>query len=99
MHERSDQAKIAVCPCCGKGKIDGDRYCRFCGKENIEDKYVEPSFACVYGPMPVRRIHRCEECGFSWQTYLMVDDEKFCPKCGGIALVEEKKKKWWDRRL
>ena len=49
--------------------------------------YIEEEFACIYGPPPVSRTHKCEKCGFTWKTTLMIDDEKFCPECGGPAPV------------
>lgn len=64
-----------------------DRFCRYCGTRRGEGEF-EPYlnlFECVYGPKPVRRKHRCTQCGNEWMTCLMIDDEKYCPLCGGKA--------------
>jgi rubrerythrin len=47
--------------------------------------FIEEDFACIYGPPPVTRVHKCKKCGYSWETSLMIDDEKWCPECGGEA--------------
>lgn len=83
--------KEAVCPCCGKEWIEDDRYCRYCGAKKDNPKYIYPDFACIYGPAPVKRTHRCESCGYEWTTCLMIDNEAFCPKCGGSAPLKAQK--------
>ena len=48
-------------------------------------KFIEEDFACIYGPPPIKRVHTCEKCGYSWETHQMVDNQRCCPKCGGKA--------------
>lgn len=74
---------------------DGDLYCRKCGTKRGEGKFA-PYFSpednimqCIYGPPPVKRKHICPECGYSWETTLMIDEEYYCPKCGAVAKYEE----------
>jgi len=69
-----------------------DRFCRICGTRR-GDGLFEPYqnlMQCIYGPMPVERVHVCSSCGYRWTTCLMVDRETFCPSCGGRSNVEEK---------
>ncbi|MBR5682932.1 MAG: hypothetical protein IKW96_06595 [Ruminococcus sp.] len=70
--------------------IGDDRFCRYCGSENISVMYApeEDVIRCIYGPPPVMRKHTCSACGYSWSRCLMTDREKFCPLCGGIAVTE-----------
>lgn len=86
-----DIDKKAVCPCCGKTWIEDDRYCRYCGAKKDSPEYIYPDFAPIYGPMPENRTHRCEACGYEWTTCLMIDNEAFCPKCGGSAPLKAQK--------
>ena len=79
------EPKRAVCANCGKPYRKGDRHCRFCGKEMGKPRYVFEPTACVYGPPPIKRNHTCKACGYSWDTYSMIDDERWCPECGGAA--------------
>ena len=75
------------CSNCHKAVANEDKYCRFCGVSTFDTDY-EPSFnsmACIYGPPPVKRIHKCEDCGYTWETFRMLDREKHCPLCGGNA--------------
>ena len=67
-----------VCANCKNSYREGDKYCRYCGAPL-------GNFACIYGPPPVERTHKCEKCGFSWKTTLMIDNEQWCPECGGPA--------------
>lgn len=66
-----------------------DQYCRYCGtkrgKGSFKPYYNEPQ--CVYGPPPVRRIHSCTKCGFEWSTSVMIDRQRYCPKCGSSCNV------------
>ena len=78
-----------VCPACGNPWIEGDRYCRYCGAIKDEPQYVLREFACIYGPAPRLREHRCRRCGHTWQTMTMIDNELFCPECGGPAPAED----------
>lgn len=74
-----------VCRNCRNNYIEGDRYCRYCGAPMGSPIFIEENFACIYGPKPETRIHRCSSCGYSWETRLMIDKENWCPKCGGDA--------------
>lgn len=62
-----------------------DEFCRYCGAKRGEGSfdpyYNEPQ--CVYGPPPVTRVHKCRKCGFEWSTNMMIDNQRYCPKCGG----------------
>lgn len=68
-----------------------DRYCRFCGTKRGEgayDPYPEIfDMEEIYGPMPTKTIHVCKQCGYIWNTCLMVDRARYCPKCGGEVLL------------
>lgn len=66
-----------------------DMYCKICGTKAGKGKFLpyEDIMECIYGPMPIEREHLCKKCKYSWTTVLMVDDEKYCPKCGGKAPV------------
>ena len=67
-------------------------YCRICGTKRGEGKYrpYQNIMQCIiYGPMPIKRVHTCQKCGYQWETCVMIDDERFCPKCGGKAPYEE----------
>lgn len=64
-----------------------DKYCRICGTKagmGAFKPHLE-IMQCIYGPEPVDRIHICKRCGYTWKTCLMIDKEKYCPKCGGAA--------------
>ena len=79
------EPKRAVCANCEKPYRESDKHCRFCGKENGKPKYIFEPSECVYGPPPIKRSHTCSECGYTWETYRMIDDEQWCPECGGSA--------------
>ena len=74
-----------VCANCREPYINGDKYCRFCGAPMGKPEYIEEDFACIYGPPPVNRTHTCAKCGYSWKTCEMIDNARWCPKCGGPA--------------
>ncbi|MBQ6621246.1 MAG: zinc ribbon domain-containing protein [Mogibacterium sp.] len=74
-----------VCANCKNTYISGDKYCRYCGAPLGRPQFIPEDFACIYGPPPERRKHKCAKCGYSWVTDYMIDDERFCPKCGGEA--------------
>ena len=81
--------KRRVCANCKNTYIAGDKYCRYCGAPMGKPEFIIEDFSCIYGPPPVTRTHKCAKCGFTWKTDLMIDDEKFCPKCGGPAPGKE----------
>lgn len=64
-----------------------DKYCRLCGTKVGKGAYdpYQDLMQCIYGPEPVEREHQCRRCGYKWKTCAMVDNEKYCPKCGGRA--------------
>ena len=79
------------CGNCG-AKLDvDDKYCKVCGTRVGDGDYKPFRFleACVYGPPPIERTHVCVICGYSWKTEFMIDDQKYCPKCGGSAPYQE----------
>ena len=82
--------KRRVCANCKNTYIEGDSYCRFCGAPMGKPDYIEEEFACIYGPPPVKRKHKCAKCGYTWSTEQMIDNERWCPKCGGPAPVSER---------
>ena len=67
--------------------IGDDEYCRYCGTKRGEGEFLpfEDIVQCVYGPPPIPRTHRCKSCGFEWTTHVMIDRQRYCPKCGGSA--------------
>ena len=77
--------KRKVCANCKNSYREGDKYCRYCGAPLGTPEFIDEDFACIYGPPPVERAHKCAKCGFTWTTSLMIDNEKWCPKCGGEA--------------
>ena len=79
------------CGNCHASLQEGDRYCRRCGTSAGEGAYepYQNVMQCIYGPRPVKRIHICEKCGYSWSTVEMLDRDKYCPKCGGNAPYTE----------
>lgn len=88
-----DMDKVKVCGNCHETWREGDKYCRYCGAPMEHPDYIVREFACIYGPEPVLRKHTCTKCGFAWKTELMIDDERFCPKCGASASTEEENRR------
>ena len=78
---------IEVCANCKEVYTKGDKYCRYCGAPMGQSQFITEDFACIYGPPPVKRTHKCRKCGYSWKTVRMIDKELYCPKCGGSAPV------------
>ena len=76
----SRENKMKVCANCKETYIEGDKYCRYCGAPMGKAAYIDEDFAC-------KRVHTCKKCGYSWETELMIDDERWCPQCGGRAPV------------
>ena len=91
---RSDTPMCKVCANCKNDYIDGDRYCRFCGAPMGEPEFIMDTFACIYGPRPTERLHKCRKCGYEWKTFEMIDKQEWCPECGGRAPAAKEKKKW-----
>lgn len=75
------------CGNCHNHLEPGDKYCRICGTKVGEGAYepYQDIMQCIYGPMPEERTHMCKRCGYKWETCLMIDDQAYCPKCGGQA--------------
>lgn len=78
-----------VCANCKNEYIKGDKYCRFCGAPMGTPVYITENFAEIYGPPPVKRTHTCKDCGHLWQTTEMIDNQRWCPECGGKAPVTD----------
>lgn len=76
-----------VCANCGNDYMEGDKYCRYCGAPMGKAEYIEDELQMIYGPPPMKRVHTCDKCGYSWETEKMLDWERYCPKCGGPAPV------------
>ena len=83
------EEKVKVCGNCRNTWREGDKYCRYCGAPLINPSYKILEFYTIYGPMPVKRKHACSECGFEWTTEMMIDKERYCPKCGTGVSTEE----------
>jgi hypothetical protein len=66
-----------------------DKYCRICGTKRGEGAFKPylDAYSTVYGPRPMTRTHKCEICGYTWKTNLMIDHEDHCPECGGNSPV------------
>ena len=64
---------------------EDDKYCTFCGTKRGEGHFnpFNNREYCIYGPMPVKRIRSCVRCGHQWTYCEMLDNQKFCVKCGG----------------
>lgn len=80
---------IKRCPNCHGHWIEGDKYCRYCGARKDQPSFIDIPAACIYGPPPRERQHTCTKCGYTWKTRQMVDDERWCPHCGGEAPVTD----------
>lgn len=80
---------IKVCANCKEVYTQGDKYCRYCGAPMGQAKFIAEDIACIYGPPPIKRVHKCKDCGYSWKTVRMIDNERYCPKCGGSAPVTD----------
>ena len=78
-----------------------DEYCRKCGTKRGEGDFLpyENYETCVYGPPPEERDHICENCGFSWTNCVMLDKERYCPKCGKPVKVVEKGRERMKRKI
>ena len=78
---------------CGKchAFIGEEEFCRYCGTRRGEGEFkpYDNTPQCVYGPPPVRRLHTCPECGFEWENCVMLDRQRYCPKCGSRVSVAE----------
>ncbi len=84
------------CGNCQSKMSPEDKYCRICGAKEKEGIY-EPEqdlMQCIYGPRPEEREHVCVECGYSWTTFLMLDNQKYCPQCGGNAPYKVVEDEW-----
>ncbi|MCR5608442.1 MAG: hydrogenase maturation nickel metallochaperone HypA [Lachnospiraceae bacterium] len=84
-----DKAYEGRCGNCHAFLKDGAKYCSICGTKAGDGAYepFEDIMQCIYGPMPEERTHVCEDCGYTWTTMAMIDNEEFCPECGGKAPV------------
>ena len=79
------------CGNCHAPLREDDKYCRFCGTKAGEGEFApyQQIMQCIYGPAPVKRTHVCENCGYRWTTCVMLDNQNYCPQCGGPAPIEE----------
>lgn len=78
---------------------EGDKYCRICGTKAGEGAFApyQQIMQCIYGPRPEERTHTCEKCGYTWTTCLMLDNEKYCPQCGGNAPADWSISSSWNK--
>lgn len=79
------------CGNCTKYLGKEDQFCRYCGTKRGEGSFrpYEDMVQCVYGPPPEERFHKCKACGFEWTTNMMIDNQYYCPKCGGNCPPQE----------
>ena len=79
------------CGNCHELMDESDNFCKYCGTRRGGGSFkpYKNIMTCIYGPQPRKRFHICSKCGNSWETMLMVDNEKFCPICGGNAKTTE----------
>ena len=77
--------KRKVCANCKNDYIEGDKYCKYCGAPLGKPDYTQAIRSPLYGPPPVMRFHECPNCGYVWNTYVMIDKGRYCPKCGSLA--------------
>ncbi len=91
---RKNTPKKKICANCSGPYREGDKYCRYCGAPMGKPKVIDDDFACIYGPPPAKRTHVCSKCGNTWETSLMIDNEEYCPVCGGPAPVTKSSAKW-----
>lgn len=86
------------CENCNNHLDENDRYCRECGAKRGAKPYVpeDMDIQCVYGPPPMTRTHKCDSCDFTWEVSAMIDNERYCPKCGSKALIIDEKDPWKD---
>ncbi|MCR4640453.1 MAG: zinc ribbon domain-containing protein [Lachnospiraceae bacterium] len=78
------------CGNCHESLKEGDAYCRYCGTKAGEGDFepYQNFHACIYGPEPEWREHKCVVCGYTWSNCAMIDEQRYCPKCGGAAPAE-----------
>lgn len=62
-----------------------DKYCVYCGTKRGEGAFepFQNIASCIYGPPPKKHSHKCKVCGHQWSYIAMLDDQKFCSRCGG----------------
>lgn len=84
------------CGNCQSEMEPDDLYCRICGTKRGLGAFkpYENHMQVVYGPMPVKRKHKCRSCGYTWKTILMLDRQEHCPRCGGSAPAKELSCRW-----
>ena len=72
------------CGNCHEKLSPDDRYCPYCGTRVGEGEYepYKDIMQAIYGPMPEERCHLCVDCGYLWKTCLMIDNQRYCPRCG-----------------
>lgn len=85
--------KITRCNNCNNTLDENAKYCSVCGTKVGEGSYSprRDIMDCVYGPPPVVRNHKCKKCGYSWKNCVMIDRDKYCPRCryDDIEVIEE----------
>ena len=65
-----------------------DKYCRRCGTKRGSGSFDPRNnlMQIIYGPPPVEFKFLCKSCGLEWTECLMVNFNKYCPKCGAADL-------------
>lgn len=83
--------KIKYCANCNSSVKKDDKYCKICGSKIGKGTYDPKAdyMRCIYGPAPVERKYECIKCKYTFNTFLMVDKTKYCPKCGGKLIRHE----------
>lgn len=82
------------CGKCYEMLHETDKYCRICGTKVGEGSFdlFKDQIQMIYGPPPVERFHRCNRCGYSWDNCVMIDEDRYCPECGGKDLTISEKR-------
>jgi len=91
------QDGIVQCNNCHEWLGPDEKFCRKCGTKRGEGIFepIDNIMQCVYGPEPVMRIHTCRQCHYKWTNIVMIDDDRYCPKCGSSD-VEVTEERAWD---
>ena len=66
-----------------------DNYCRKCGTKRGDGEFnpEHNEMQTVYGPPPIGFKFVCNECELEWAENLMVNFNKYCPRCGAAELT------------
>lgn len=93
---KSTETKSKRCKNCDARMDSEDKYCTKCGVIYGKGSYSPDEWGIcvseVYGPPPRKRVHKCESCNYTWNSFDMIDNVHYCPRCGGNAqLISEER--------